>query len=49
MLTAGLFALAIRFLGVSFGPMMGGFAATFVVYWVALGLGLPGNAAASED
>tara|TARA_B100000809_G_scaffold260937_3_gene308801 strand:- start:155 stop:565 length:411 start_codon:yes stop_codon:yes gene_type:complete len=48
-LTAGLFALAIRFLEVSFGPMIGGFAATFVVYWVALGLGLPSNAAVSED
>ena len=46
-LTAALFALAFRFLEVSFGPMIGGFAATFVVYWVALGL--PSNVAVSED
>ena len=47
-LTAALFALAFRFLEVSFGPMIGGFAATFVVYWVVLGLRLPSSAAVSE-
>jgi len=49
-LTAGLFVLAIRFLEVSFGPMIGGFAATFIVYWAALvlRLGTPSNVDMSE-
>ena len=42
-ITAGAFALAFRFLEVSFGPMIGGFAATLVVYWIVLGLGLSGT------
>ena len=35
-ITAGLFALVLLSIEVSFGPMLGCFAATLLVYWVAL-------------
>ncbi len=35
-LTAGLFALVLMSMDVSFGAMLGGFAATLLVYWLAL-------------
>ncbi len=35
-ITAGLFSLVLLSMDVSFGLMLGGFAATFVVYWVVL-------------
>jgi len=35
-ITAGLFSLVLLSMDVSFGLMLGGFSATFVVYWVAL-------------
>ena len=35
-ITAGLFGLVLVSMEVSFGPMIGGFAATLLVYWVAL-------------
>ncbi len=35
-ITAGLFSLVLLNMDVSFGLMLGGFSATFVVYWVAL-------------
>ncbi len=40
-ITAGLFTLVLLSMDVSFGPMLGGFAATLTVYWVALGVRLP--------
>jgi ATP synthase protein I len=41
LITAGLFALVVLSLDVSFGPTLGAFAATLVVYWVILGLQFP--------
>lgn len=35
-ITAGLFGLVLVSIDVSFGPMLGCFAATFLVYWAAL-------------
>lgn len=35
-ITAGLFGLVLVSIEVSFGPMLGCFAATFLVYWAAL-------------
>lgn len=35
-ITAGLFSLVLLSIDVSFGPMLGGFAATLLVYWFAL-------------
>jgi len=40
-ITVGLFSLVLSNMDVSFGPMLGGFAATLGVYWVALGVSLP--------
>ncbi len=40
-ITAGLFALVLLNMDVSFGAMLGGFAATFTVYWAALAMRLP--------
>lgn len=40
-ITAALFAVVVVNLDVSFGPMMGAFAATLAVYWIILGLRLP--------
>lgn len=41
LITAVLFILAIRVMKPQFLPMMGAYAATFLVYWAALGLGYP--------
>ena len=41
-ITAGLFSLVLMNMDVAFGPMLGGFAATFVVYWIVLAIRLPG-------
>ncbi len=40
-LTVALFTLAIKTLSPRFVPMIGAYAATFIVYWVALGTGFP--------
>lgn len=40
-ITASLFTLVLLSMDVSFGPMLGGFAATFAVYWAALVVRLP--------
>ena len=40
-ITAGLFTLVLLNMDVSFGAMLGGFAATFVVYWAALAVRSP--------
>ncbi len=40
-ITIGLFSLVLLNMDVSFGPMLGGFAATLTVYWAALGVRLP--------
>lgn len=40
-ITAALFAAVVVNLDVSFGPMIGAFAATLIVYWIILGLRLP--------
>ena len=40
-ITAGLFSLVLLNMDVAFGPMLGGFAATFVVYWIVLAIRLP--------
>ena len=39
--TVGLFSLVLLNMDVSFGAMLGGFAATLSVYWVALAVRLP--------
>lgn len=41
LLTVALFIFAIRVLDPEFGPMIVAYAATFLVYWVALGTGYP--------
>ena len=48
-ITAGLFSLVLVNMDVAFGPMLGGFAATFVVYWIVLAIRLPGLGAAPEQ
>ncbi len=40
-ITVGLFSLVLLNMDVSFGAMLGGFAATLSVYWVALAVRLP--------
>ena len=40
-ITVGLFSLVLLNMDVSFGAMLGGFAATLAVYWVALCVPLP--------
>jgi F0F1-type ATP synthase assembly protein I len=39
-ITGGMFSVALLYLDVSFGAMLGGFAATLIAYWLALGLRL---------
>ncbi len=41
LLTVALFIFAIRVLHPRFLPMIGGYAATFIAYWAALGSGYP--------
>lgn len=41
-ITAVLFALALVYMDVQFGPMIGAYAVTFVAYWIALIWGLEG-------
>jgi F0F1-type ATP synthase assembly protein I len=41
LITAALFVAAIRLLKPQFLPFIGGYSATFLVYWVALGTGYP--------
>ncbi|MBL8201001.1 MAG: ATP synthase subunit I [Chromatiales bacterium] len=41
LLTVALFSFAIRILRPQFAPLIVGYAATFIAYWVALGTGYP--------
>lgn len=48
-LTSALFIVAIRVFGRNFGPLIVAYAATFVVYWLALGTGFPWVAMGPEQ
>jgi F0F1-type ATP synthase assembly protein I len=48
-ITAGLFSVVLLNMDVAFGPMLGGFAATLVVYWIVLAIRLPDLGTRPED